>query len=204
MISIESLKSNLNFNQEILSLKEWKSVVCVVLVEQNVIFIKRSQSMSTHKGQVAFFGGGVKPGESYLETARRELEEETSLSSLDFNFLGAEPIVYTSRNSAILPIVCEYLGTTMDFISKASSNGEWDYLFSCPVKTLLDNSNWSYATRVGNDKILNILFCYLNKDLLVFSKAGEAGHELLWGASARIIWTLFQQSSNLASNEERE
>jgi mannose-6-phosphate isomerase class I len=37
--------------------KNWTGAVCMVCVENTIIYIKRSETMPTHKGQIAFIGG---------------------------------------------------------------------------------------------------------------------------------------------------
>lgn len=61
--------------------------------EEHVFFIKRSEKMPTHGGQIAFVGGHKKTGETNpWEVAQREYEEETSQHRSTIEFLGYLPV----------------------------------------------------------------------------------------------------------------
>lgn len=45
----------------------------------DVLLLQRAQTLEDHPGLVAFPGGGIDPGESAIEAALREGEEETGL-----------------------------------------------------------------------------------------------------------------------------
>ncbi len=53
-------------------------VTCFLRREGRVLILKRSQDVRTNKGRWAGVSGYVEPGEEPLETAYKELEEETS------------------------------------------------------------------------------------------------------------------------------
>jgi len=53
-------------------------VTCFLRRGSRVLILKRSQAVRTNKGRWAGVSGYVEPGEEPLETAYKELEEETS------------------------------------------------------------------------------------------------------------------------------
>jgi len=110
---------------------EWKGAVLFLCNDTHVFFIKRSEFMPTHGGQVAFMGGHKKSGESFpWEVACREFVEESGLSVSDIEFIGHLPAIITANLQPIIPIVTRFKGTTDDFINNAKSNGEWDSVFA--------------------------------------------------------------------------
>ena len=67
------------------------------LLDSKVLLIKRSEEVATHKGQVAFPGGGVELRDSgnLIETALREAEEEVGLSRDRIKPIGFLPSIPT-------------------------------------------------------------------------------------------------------------
>lgn len=53
------------------------------LLGEVLLFTRRSPHLPTHAGQVSFPGGVVEPGESPVEAALREAEEEVGLGGLE-------------------------------------------------------------------------------------------------------------------------
>jgi len=48
--------------------------------DTRIVFTERTADVASHKSQVSFPGGGIEPGESHVETACREAEEEIGLA----------------------------------------------------------------------------------------------------------------------------
>lgn len=154
----------------------------------------RSLDMPTHKGQVGFFGGHKKVGETPLEVARREFMEETSLGITDIEYLGCLPLVKTSFGKAILPIVCYYAGDPKRVLDNAVSNGEWSDLFTYPWGPLLQEEKWSWGLSRGLTP-QPVLFHTLRTPELV-TKFKQSEFYLLWGATAWMVWELVQRINN--------
>ena len=54
----------------------------------DIILTKRSESLSSHSGQVAFPGGKLDPGEDAVTCARRECEEELGIRVGELDCMG--------------------------------------------------------------------------------------------------------------------
>ena len=72
----------------------------------DVLLLQRAQTLDDHPGQVAFPGGGIDPGESPIEAALREAEEETGLDPAGVEVLGAMPELALPRgNFLVTPVL---------------------------------------------------------------------------------------------------
>lgn len=209
MLRFEALRGHLpqNYNDEHYQnfcLKEtkqptlgdsWHSAVLVLLLGEELFFIKRSEEVSTHKGQVAFVGGRRESTEVYpRDTALREFEEETSLSAQKVEVLGHLPHVYTSKFQVLIPVVAEYTGRFEELKKNLQSNGEWVVAFGVSLNYLLREELWAKAMVYTRKKLkfeLNLMS--LDKTSVnVFHSLFPAESPLdveytLWGASARIV-----------------
>ncbi len=92
---------------EVAPASAWSGAVVFLFVGEYVLFIKRSETMPSHRGQIAFVGGHRQGNETPEETARREFEEETGLDASLIQIRGYLDIVKTSTRSKICPVVCE-------------------------------------------------------------------------------------------------
>ncbi|MBK9248419.1 MAG: CoA pyrophosphatase [Ignavibacteria bacterium] len=71
-----------------------------------IMLTLRSDSLTTHKGQISFPGGRSEKGELPHETALRETFEEVGLSPDDISVLGSLTQLYVPpSNSLIYPII---------------------------------------------------------------------------------------------------
>ena len=70
--------------------------------EASVLFTVRSGTVSTHRGQVAFPGGHLEPGESSADAALRELREETALTGV---VLGPWKMARAITGTMVTPMV---------------------------------------------------------------------------------------------------
>jgi nudix motif 8 len=112
--------------------------LCHVGGAPSVLFTRRSESVPTHKGQVAFPGGMAHPGdESLVETAIRELEEEVGHPRQAVRVLG---IYHDSRAITGVPVtpVVGYLGELGDLGSLVPCDREIDTIFTLTLDQLRD------------------------------------------------------------------
>ena len=62
-------------------LRHKTSIVCVVMSDDRIFYMKRPKKSDVGGGKYGFFGGHMKENETYLETALRELSEELGLGT---------------------------------------------------------------------------------------------------------------------------
>ncbi len=65
------------------------AAVVVPIVEDEILLTRRADTLHSFSGQIAFPGGRPESGETPLETALREFEEETGIPANKLNILGA-------------------------------------------------------------------------------------------------------------------
>ncbi len=166
---------------------EWKGAVLFLCNEEHVFFIKRSEMMPTHGGQLAFIGGHRQEQETNpWVVAQREYQEETGLAPLTIDFLGYLPAVMTARLQPIVPVMGKLLMTSEEFLHSATSNGEWVDCLAYPWTELAVESSWEFGWRHGHG-LGPVLFHTLRQGSFI-PKTQDFHTHLLWGATAAMVW----------------
>ena len=80
-------------------------VPIVMRKQPNIILTKRPDTMLEHAGQIAFPGGKREEGESALDAALRETQEEIGILAKDINVIGRLPSFNAASNYRITPFV---------------------------------------------------------------------------------------------------
>lgn len=169
---------------------EWTSAVNLLIVEDEVVFIKRSERMPTHKGEIAFMGGYKVDQDNGLPilTAAREFREESSIDSTAIEYLGLLNPVMTARNRIIIPALGRLTIDKEELFKMVRSNGEWTELITVPISYLKRSSNWLAANWYATNHQGVVLFCPIEKNNYCSYCAVESVDHMLWGATARIVW----------------
>ncbi len=72
----------------------------------HLVLTRRTEELSSHKGQISLPGGAREPGESFEEAALREAHEELNLNPADVQVLGRlSPLYIPPSNYCIRPVV---------------------------------------------------------------------------------------------------
>lgn len=108
-----------------------------------LLLTQRTDHLRDHAGQISFPGGGFKPGESALEAALREAEEEIGLSRSAVHVFGEMPCYHTGTGFNVSPMVA--------FVAPDAplrpDPGEVADIFEAPLDFLLDPHNFRRETR---------------------------------------------------------
>jgi 8-oxo-dGTP pyrophosphatase MutT (NUDIX family) len=108
-----------------------------------MLLTQRTTTLSKHGGQIAFPGGRLDAGETPLQAALRESEEETGLASRYIEPLGYLDGYLTVTGYFVVPVVARILpGFT--FTPQAA---EVDEIFDVPLPFLLDEKNRETQSR---------------------------------------------------------
>lgn len=103
--------------------------------DPGVLLTKRTSTLRSHAGQVAFPGGRVEPGDMGPEaTALREAWEEVALPSDAVEVTGRLPDYVTGTGYQVSPV----LGLLRPGVALRPSPDEVDSIFTLPLRTLLD------------------------------------------------------------------
>lgn len=145
----------------------------------SLLFIRRSVANDPHSGQVAFPGGRIEPGESSPETTSlREAREEIGLSPKDVEVIGKLPPLLTVTNYEIHPIV----GIIPYPYPFRPSQSEVQKIFTIPLNWLANSANYRVEERHLPPPVGKIPTIYYR----------PYKEEILWGASAQIVYTMLR------------
>lgn len=174
----------------------WSAAVLVLIIEDHFLFIKRSETMPTHKGQIGFMGGHKSLDEADpRETAFREFSEESHISEVYLDYIGLMTPVKTTLANVVVPVLALYKESLCHFKSNVHSNGEWDDYILTPIVSLSNVNSWTKGIVIGREK-LSIFFNSLNnnnsENSMSSQKCANEFNYVLWGASAKMICNFFQ------------
>ena len=143
--------------------EDYASVAILIVDDKEILFIKRSENLPTHKGHIAFPGGKKENSDkNIVETALREAEEELFIEQSSIKPLGSLNHVDTVEyDFKVFPIICE----TSDKPDRFNENEVQDIYF-LKIEDLENSDNWIYRGNYENDWIFNFQ------------------DQILWGATA--------------------
>ncbi len=146
--------------------------------ELHVVYIRRSDHVESHRGQVAFPGGRVDPGDAtLLDTALREAHEEVAIPPGAVQVLGAFPVANTLTSGII---VAPFAGLIPASTPMRPSPDEVAEIFEVPLSALRDSRfrgdyQWNRDGEAGGGaKYPAILY----------------GGQTIWGLTLRITMDL--------------
>lgn len=102
-----------------------------------VLLTLRPETMASHAGQVAFPGGRVEPGETRLQAALREAQEEVGVDPSRVRLLGQGDTYLTGTGFAVAPFVGIL---PPDFVAVPHAREVAD-VFETPLSFLMDSAN---------------------------------------------------------------
>ena len=144
--------------------------------ETHVLFIKRPETMSTHKGEIAFPGGKSDPvvDADLLATALREAHEEIGLDPAAVEIVARLSGVATAASRFTITPYVGFLGGQPDLVRNPA---EVVRVLEVPLAELLDASIYHEERWDGFQYDMSVYFF-------------ELADETLWGATARILTDL--------------
>ena len=144
---------------------DYAAVSILIFDKKEILYIKRSNEMPTHKGQIAFPGGKREEDDKdIVSTAVRESIEELLLPESNINPFGyLDSIATVEYKFDVYPVICQLLEKPKNF-----NVSEVQEIFFVEIKELSNPNNWSHRGIYPDDWIFTI------------------GKEILWGATAKI------------------
>jgi 8-oxo-dGTP pyrophosphatase MutT (NUDIX family) len=137
------------------------------------LLTRRTENLPTHRGQIAFPGGGRETGEDPWTAALRESQEEIGLEVRAVLRLGELDEVATPSGFSIVPCV----GAIPAGFDPKPSPEEIDEVFAVPVSALAN-------PRLVEDREVRING--QRRTLRIY----HVGRHLVWGVTARILQSL--------------
>ena len=102
-----------------------------------LLLTRRSDSLASHTGQIAFPGGRLEPGETAVEAALREAFEEVGLPLGDVEPLGLSDSYRTVTGFVVTPVVA----WVRPGFTPVLDPGEVADVFEAPFDWLMDSAN---------------------------------------------------------------
>jgi 8-oxo-dGTP pyrophosphatase MutT (NUDIX family) len=150
--------------------------------EWQVILTQRPKTMPSHAGQIAFPGGKRESGETALQAALRETEEEVGLSASDLEVLGRLPSFNAVSDYRVTPFVA----VVSSAATLTPDAREVDDVFETPLSFVLDERNHVPRDIFFEGKTHRLY------DIPYESPDGK--HRNIWGMTAMMIYRLYQRS----------
>jgi 8-oxo-dGTP pyrophosphatase MutT (NUDIX family) len=138
-----------------------------------VVLTERMGNLASHAGQIAFPGGKIDQGETALQAALREAQEEIGLDPAFVDPLGFLEPYRTGTGYLVTPLVALIRsGFELEINPREVSS-----LFEVPLAFLLDSANHRIDSRVWGG-------------IERYYYAVQFGERYIWGATAGIIKAL--------------
>jgi 8-oxo-dGTP pyrophosphatase MutT (NUDIX family) len=157
------------------------AAVLVPLIERpeglSVLLTRRSSTLRRHSGQVAFPGGRMDPGETAVEAALREAQEEIALDRAHVTLAGLSTPYRTGTGYLVTPVV----GFLPPDLPLVASQTEVAHIFETPFGFLMDPANYEerhYDLPEGDRRRF-------------YAMTWE--DELIWGATAGMLRALYDR-----------
>ena len=143
----------------------YAAVSILIYKEKEIIFIKRSNDMPTHKGHIAFPGGKKEKDDlNIVDTAVREASEELLIAKANIQPFGIlNPVDTIEFKYHVFPVLCK-----LDKKPESYNKTEVQGVFFVQIDELSEKYNWRFRGIYPQDWIFKIR------------------NETLWGATAKM------------------
>jgi 8-oxo-dGTP pyrophosphatase MutT (NUDIX family) len=148
-----------------------------------MLLLHRPSTMRAHPGQVALPGGRLDPGETAIEAALREADEELGLKGTDVQVIGTSDLYRTGSGYEITPVVA-VVPADLAITPNPAEVAQW---FEVPVDFVLDPANQLTRTvdfEGRRHSFIEITWNDGRQDHVIWGVTGAILHNL----AARLDW----------------
>ena len=107
------------------------------LEDIEILYTVRTDTMSSHKGQISFPGGKQDEGESINDCALRETFEEVGIKRNDVTIIGSMPLYPSLISRFFITPVIAYFKKPFDLKNIKANPGEVHEVFRAPISELI-------------------------------------------------------------------
>jgi len=137
-----------------------------------ILFVKRSDRVAHHKGQISFPGGIVETWDgSRLETALREAQEEIGLPPDAVEILGS---LDDTETNATQFVITPFVGLVRGSVTYIPDEREIERVLQLPLSGFLNPANFRVEQWERGGRLQPVYFY-------------EVEGEVVWGVTARIL-----------------
>ena len=149
----------------------------------SVLLTQRTHSLETHKGQIAFPGGVLEPGESPSQAALRETLEEVGIDPSDVCIHGELPEFFTSTGFKVTPVLAT-LTRPISQITLTINRSEIDTVF------------WASYSELINDGVYR-LEPFQKGAIRVMTDVFQVREHRVWGATGGLLKNVLDRLRSL-------
>jgi len=156
--------------------------------ETRVLLTRRSGRLRSHRHQVSFPGGGLEPGETAEQAARREAAEEVGLDPASVHVVGRlSPLVTVSSWRLMVPVVATLPGRPAVRPNPAEVARVFDVALADLVADGVGRrERWpvpAWVWELDGGRRVGSTSGAAERSVWFFDVAGET----IWGATARVL-----------------
>ncbi|WP_294541136.1 CoA pyrophosphatase [uncultured Rhodoblastus sp.] len=141
-----------------------------------MLLTRRAAALRDHSGQIAFPGGKIEPGESPLDAALREAQEEIGLMRENIEILGCLDPYQTSTGFRVFPLVA----LLRPPLNLSLNRAEVDDAFETPLSFLMNPANHQRLKRQ-----------WQGQERQFYAMPWQ--NRYIWGATAGMIRNLYER-----------
>jgi 8-oxo-dGTP pyrophosphatase MutT (NUDIX family) len=142
----------------------------------SILFTVRSSELRNHSGQISFAGGRSEDGETFVETALRETQEEIGIAPAAITVLGElTPLYVPVSTSYVHPVVGFYTGAQPIETAMNVSADEVSEVFFVTMETFLKSDAVAWMKRTMFGKEWDVPYWTVHPQVP------------LWGATAMVV-----------------
>lgn len=142
--------------------------------DPQVLLTVRAGSLPTHAGQIAFPGGSLEAGETAVQAALREAEEEVGLPGTEVKVLGELDDVWTPAGFHVTPVLARITSQSLQTLQLSSE----------VTQVLTPRVSELYGVPLTYESKRD-----LNGDPMPMYRFPWQGHDI-WGMTARVLYDL--------------